>query len=187
MKRLLYFSFLLVIFFNASAQHCPWDCSGMIMLQINTPQEHIEKMNLVLVDEDKKEIIDTVYGTGKSTYDECRFLYYDDFLEYRTKRIETHYWYKYDTVYHFATGKYLVKFNFCKYNNKKIYLRYMDRYSRVLKYHYIEIPDSNRVHLHNYNNDIRDDNTKELVKALKPFVVQISCEMLGIRDGDCER
>lgn len=168
-----------------AAQHCPWDCTGLIQLSIDVPKTQIEKMNLVLVDEDKNEIIDTLFGTGKNTYDTCNVLFYDDFLLYRTQRMSTHHWYSYDTVYYFAKDKYLTRYNFCKYENKRIYLRFSDRYSRGLKYHYIEIPDSNRVHLHQYNEYLQHDRTSELKELLGPFVLNITCDILGLRKEDC--
>jgi hypothetical protein len=56
------------------AQHCPWDCSGMVMLQTNIPKDTFYKLNPVLADENKNELYDTVYGTGKDTWDECKFF-----------------------------------------------------------------------------------------------------------------
>jgi len=168
-----------------AAQHCPWDCIGLIQLSIEAPKTQIEKMNLVLVDEDKHEIIDTLFGTGKNTYDTCNVLLYDDFLLYRTQRIAIHHVYSYDTVYYFAKGKYLARYNFCKYENKRIYLRFSDRYSRDLKYHYIEIPDSNRVHLHQYNGYLKYNRTVTLKEILNPYVFNVTCDILKMKKEDC--
>ena len=73
-----------------------------------------------------------------------------------------HYWYAYDTLYGFAKGNYIVKYNYCKYRDKKLYLRYRDVHTRNLVYHYIEISASQRIHLHNYNNLLRDEKTEVL-------------------------
>jgi len=168
-----------------AAQHCPWDCTGLVQFKIEATKVQIEKMNLVLVDEEKNEVIDTLYGTGKNTYDTCKVLFYDDFILYRTQRIATHHGYSYDTVYYFAKDKYLARYNFCKYENKRIYLRFSDRYSRSLRYHFIEIPATNRVHLHQYNEYLQYDRTSELKELLGPFVLNITCDMLGLRKEDC--
>lgn len=42
-------------------------------------------MRPVLVDENKKKIVDTIYGTGADNIDNCDFLSYEDFTAYRTK------------------------------------------------------------------------------------------------------
>src|SRR2546423_15281458 len=105
-----YFLTSLLLFFliKAAAQHCPWDCSGMIMFQTVSPKATIYKMDPVLVDENKIIVTDTMYGTGKETYDSCNFLLYSDFKSSRTKKIAIHHWYQYDTVYDFAGGLYFV-------------------------------------------------------------------------------
>jgi hypothetical protein len=61
------------------------------MLKTAVAKEFVYKLNPVLVDETKKVIIDTMYGTDKPTYDSCNFLHYDDFAKYRTakRRLQT--------------------------------------------------------------------------------------------------
>src|SRR6266498_1925316 len=144
------------------AQHCPWDCTGMVMLQTDILKEKVYKMKPVLVDGNKKVITDTLYGTGLPTYDRCDFLEQSDFTAYRKKRIAIHYFYQYDTSYYFAEGKYIVHYNFCAYRGKKLYLRFNDPSSQKLKYLYVAIPASNRIHLHEYNNEIMEKKTNEL-------------------------
>lgn len=184
MRPVLIF-FLLVVLQSGKAQHCPWDCSGMILLQTTISREQTEKLRPVLVDESKKEITDTMYGTGKDTYDPCAFLYYDDFAKYRTEKIALHHWYQYDTVYHFAAGKYIVKYNFCKYNGKKLYLRFVDPYARGLTYHYIEIFPEKRIHLHNYSSQIFNGETEEIKTAVQPFTLSVSCKEWKLRENEC--
>lgn len=138
-----------VSWLTSFGQHCPWDCSGMILLQTNIAKEKFYKLHPVLVDENKREITDTVYGTGKDTYDKCDFLSYEDFTAYRIQRIKVHHWYQYDTFYHFAKGGYIVKYNFCQYEGRKLYLRFQDPNSSTALFRYLEIPREKRMHLHN--------------------------------------
>ena len=126
-----------------------------------------------------------MYGTGKATYDLCEFKYYADFTKYRTRRIALHHWYEYDTVYHFAEGCYLVKYNFCEYTGKALYLRYADPYTKSPLYHYIEIPESGRIHLHNYNNQLRDQKTEEIKNDLKNLILLLNCKEWGLKSQEC--
>ncbi len=181
--------FLLCVLFSQSfllpAQHCPWDCSGMILLQTNVPKAILYKLHPVLVEENKKEITDTIYGTGKDTYDPCVFLSYDDFRVYRIKRMQVHDSYKYDTVYYFAKGLYMVKYNYCEYNERNLYLRFVDAHASVLTYHYIEIPDSLRIHLHDYNTELREGKKDEMSKQVTPFILTLNCEAFYLRKEEC--
>lgn len=188
MKRI----FILILFTVSAAfsysQHCPWDCTGMILLLTRLPKEKLYKLNPVLVDQRLRPITDTMFGTGKEneTSDPCAFLYYDDFLTYRTNKIAIHHWYGYDTLYYFAKGKYMVHFNFCRYKEEKLFLRFEDKYSRGIKYHYVEIPGKQRIHLHNYSRELFDRETPALKKKLKPFVLFMNCEKWLLRSEDCE-
>ena len=118
MKRFLLLCCSGFILSKAFAQHCPWDCSGMIIVETPVMKKTVYKLEPVLVDEDKKVIVDTMYGTDKPTYDRCDFLTYDDFTRERTKKIAIHHWYENDTFYHFAAGRYIVKYNYCEYRDK---------------------------------------------------------------------
>ncbi len=167
------------------AQHCPWDCGGMILLQTELDKQQVYKQQPVLVDENREIITDTVYGTGKDTYDTCSFLYYDDFLAYRTAKINLHYWYGYDTVYHFAAGYYVARINYCKYRNKKIYLRLADPYSQRPAYRYLEINSTAIIHLHDHNNNIRYRQTATIKEAIREAVLVMSCDKWMLRKEDC--
>ena len=59
------------------------------MIIVETPVEKgtLYKLEPVLVDEEKKVIVDTMYGTDKPTYDRCDLLFYDDFTKQRTKKL----------------------------------------------------------------------------------------------------
>jgi len=168
------------------AQHCPWDCAGMIMLQTDISKEKVYKMKPVLVDENKNVITDTLFGTGQPTYDRCDFMEHKDFTAYRKKRIALHYVYEYDTSYYFAAGKYIVHYNFCEYRDKNLYLRYNDSYSVETKYIYVPIPEANRIHLHEYNNEIRQMQTNKLKQGLKKFELAIPCTKWGLKKEDCK-
>jgi hypothetical protein len=184
--RPFFILFLLDVCQITVAQHCPWDCTGMIMLQTDIPKEKVYKMEPVLVDENKKLITDTLYGTGLPTYDRCDFLEESDFTAYRKKRMSLHYVYQYDTSYYFAEGKYIVHYNFCEYQDKELYLRYNDPVASKLEYAYVAIPASNRIHLHEYNNEIRGRETNKLKQAVKEFVLIMPCAKWGLKKEDCK-
>jgi len=84
MKRALLFLSGGFLFLAGFSQHCPWDCAGMVIVETAVAKGMVYKMDPVLVDEDKKVIVDTMYGTDKPTYDRCDFLSYDDFTKQRT-------------------------------------------------------------------------------------------------------
>ena len=185
MKKILLLYILLPQSFFLFAQHCPWDCSGMILLQTNVKKDRLYKLDPVLVDENKNEISDTMYGTGKDTHDPCSFLFYDDFTAYRIQRIKIHHWYQYDTVYYFAKGLFMVKYNFCNYEGRKLFLRFTDPYSTGLTFHYIEIPDSLRIHLHNYSNELFAGRAEVTRKKIQPFILKVNCEAFFFRKDEC--
>jgi hypothetical protein len=164
---------LLISSVNAKAQHCPWDCSGMILMKTGIAQEQLYKLKPVLTDENKNVIVDTIFGTGLPTYDTCNFLYYDDFMAYRTGKVSLHHWYGHDTVYHFASGFYMVKVNFCKYKGGKLFLRSTAPNRRDTEYHYLEVKPSCLFHLHNYNQQINEGKADEIRKAILPFVLTV--------------
>ena len=185
MKILSFLVFGIISGLPSFSQHCPWDCSGMILLQTNIPKEKLYKLQPVLVDENKKEITDTVYGTGKDTYDKCAFLSYEDFTAYRTQRIKVHHWYQYDTFYHFTKGGYIVKYNFCQYRNQKLYLRFQDPDTTTVTFRYLEIPQDKRMHLHNYNKELTQRETLLLQQVTKPFAFVVNCAEWGFDANNC--
>ncbi len=154
-----------------SAQHCPWDCSGMILLNTKLDKEHFYKLGAVLVDDHKNVISDTLYGTGAKTYDTCRFLSCDDFIAYRTGRTNFHHWYAYDTLYHFAEGMFIVKFNFCKYEGRELFIRFSASAGDNAAYRYISVAQEQRVHLHNYSTELFDGNSTAIRKKIRPQLI----------------
>ena len=186
MKRLLLVFCCGFTLADSLAQHCPWDCSGMIIVETPAAKETIYKLDPVLVDEQKNVITDTIYGTDQPTFDRCDLLYYDDFTKMRTQKITLYHGYEYDTFYHFAAGHYIVKYNFCEYQDKKLYLRYIDPNSKSKVYHYIEIPATIRIHLHNYNSQLRQRKTEEIKNDLKSTVLVLNCEEWNLRKQDCK-
>jgi hypothetical protein len=185
MKRMLLSVFISLLCHKNFAQHCPWDCSGMLLVNTSVSKVTIYKLKPVLVDEAKRPIVDTLYGTDKPTYDRCNLLFYDDFTKQRSEKIAVHHFYEYDTFYHFATGNYIVKYNFCEYQDKKLYLRYSDPYSSSDVYHYIEIPQNIRIHLHDYNNQLRERKTEEIKNDLKTSILIMDCDKWKLRKQDC--
>ena len=179
-------SLMLSVTAVAGAQHCPWDCSGLLLVKTDVSPENIYKLFPVLVNEKKEIIVDTIYGTGKPTYDTCNLLYYDDYLAYRTQKIKLHYWYAHDTVYHFAKDNYIIKVNFCKYKNKKLFLRLTDPDSPELHYRYVEIANMALIHLHDYNMEINARSTNKVKEAVSKFLVTMDCAAWGLKAEDCK-
>ncbi len=186
MKRVTLSLFGVLIFLKSFSQHCPWDCSGMVIVETPVANEKMNKLKPVLVDEEKNVITDTIYGTDQPTYDRCDLLSYDDFTKMRTQKIAIYHGYEYDTFYHFAAGSYMVKYNFCEYRDKKLYLRYIDPNSKSKVYRYIEVPANSRIHLHDYNSQLRERKTDEIKKALKPSVLVLNCEEWNLKKQDCK-
>jgi len=177
----------IILFWSGSvtAQHCPWDCSGLILLEPGIARDRASKLDLVLVDKDFHVIADTIFGSGTDNHPVSRFYYYDDFLADRIKRTGNQRWYRYDTVYHFAAGTYLARYNFCRYDNEKLFLRYTDPVSREDIFRYIPVPDSNRVHLHDYHALLNALDTAQMKKETAPFVWHIPCRGWGFSRQDC--
>ncbi len=173
--RSLIASLLLALPVSLTAQHCPWDCTGMLMLKTDATAAEIKKLQPALVDENKNTVIDTLYGTGSDqTFDTCYFLLYNDFVKYRAGRIQLHHWYAFDTLFHFAEGNYVVHYNYCKYGKEgKLFIRYNDS-SGTSGYRYKEVTAMNRIHLHDYNREIREHQTDQLRKTLSPFVIDFN-------------
>ena len=48
-----------------------------------------------------------------------------------------------------------------------------------------EFPESDRMHLHDYNNEIRERKTKDLQKITQPFVLKVSCKEWKLRPAEC--
>ena len=158
----------------------------MIMLQTNISKDVLYKLDPVLVDANKNKINDTVYGTGMDTHDPCGFLSYDDFIAYRTTRIQVHNWYRYDTFYRFAEGLFIVKFNFCDYEGRKLYLQFVDPHTQKGSFHYIEIPDSHRIHLHDYGRELFAGKSEKTKKDIQPFILKLDCDDLLLREDECQ-
>jgi hypothetical protein len=181
-----YLIILMVLVSTVSrAQHCPWDCSGMILVKTDVSRENVYKLSPVIVDENKKIIVDTIYGTGKDTYDSCKLLYYDDFLAYRIQRTALHYWYGYDTMYHFAEGYYVIKINYCGFSKKNVFLRLNNPSSNGTLYNYIEIPASAFIHLHDYNMEIRGGKSETIREGVKGAIINMNCEKWMLPKEDC--
>ena len=151
----------------------------MLLLQADISGAEMKKMKPVLVNKNKDLVVDTIYGTGKVTYDTCHFLWYDDFVAYRTARINIHHWYQYDTVLYFASDNYVVHYNYCRYAKTVLYLRITN--PETGEYNYFEIPRNNRLHLHNYNSLIYDRETEKLKKEVEPFIFRLNRENLNLR------
>lgn len=181
MKRLILF-LLPAVSFSSFGQHCPWDCSGMMLMKSDLKAGELQKLNPVLVDAKKNIVVDTMYGTGLETYDSCRFMFYDDFMTYRTERTKVHYWYRYDTLYKFAKEYALIKFNFCRYKrlDTLLYVRFNNLNDSGQVYSYIEVPQEKRIHLHDYNMQINRNQHDAIREAVQPFVLNITRQQFGL-------
>lgn len=176
---------LIVLFVMISAaangQHCLWDCTGFLMIKTDATKAEMDMMRPVLVDAQKHVVIDTLYGTGKETFDTCRFLYFDDFVKYRKERSKLHSWYNYDTMLKFAEGYYVVHYNFCKYErgNTELSVRYAGPGHG--HDHYIPVPMDKRIHLHDLNNEIRNKEFESILKKVEPQIINVSRAQWGLQ------
>ena len=178
---------LLILFIGisstAGAQHCPWDCTGFLMVRTNASREEMARLKPILVDNNKRPVVDTIYGTGRETYDSAYFMMYDDFKKYRTERIKLHHWYAYDTLLNFAEGHYVVHYNYCKYKWDRggpVFIRINDPVQKN-SYKYIEIPGNKRIHLHDLNTAIRIDKRDDILKDVEPMILVIKREDWGLK------
>lgn len=181
-------TFLALLLWTSSAtcaQHCPWDCTGMLVVQTNIPETELQQLHPVLVDRDKNILIDTMYGTGKNTSDTCELLSYAAFQAYRIQRITLHYWYRYDTMYAFAKDRYLIKFNYCKYRDQDLFIRYTKNLGGETIVGYILVPAANRLHLHDYNRELISHNLARLQALTASAVLTLNCEKWGLKGKDC--
>jgi hypothetical protein len=169
----LFLIFIIAFSIKASAQHCPWDCTGLILIQTDMDPREFGKMNMTLVDSSKKVMVDTLFGTGRPTYDTCRLMQYDDFMNYRIQRIQLHYWYQYDTVYKFAKGLYLARFNYCQYKNSPLYLNWSDVNGKSGTNHYFEISPANRIHLHDFSRQLNNRDYDQIRREINPKIIRI--------------
>ncbi|HWR33689.1 MAG TPA: hypothetical protein VN451_09190, partial [Chitinophagaceae bacterium] len=156
----------------------------MILMKTDLKADELKKLNPVLVDENKNIMVDTMYGTGLETYDTCRFMFYEDFKAYRTEKTKVHYWYRYDTLYRFAKDYALVKFNFCRYKRSgaMLFVRFNSLKDSVTQYGYIEVPQNNRIHLHDFNMMINRKEHDTIRDSVQPFVLDISRRRWNLPD-----
>jgi len=170
---------LVSFFFSISlhAQHCPWDCCGLIMINSDLKPAEMQKLKLVLTDGNKQIVIDTLYGSSEKNADTCYIRWGEEFLAHKTSLVAANHWYAYDTMLHFCKGHYVVRYNYCKYEepqNQLLFLRYTDAAG---SFHYLPVHYSNRIHLHNYNDQIRTGQTTELNKIMEPFVMDMGKDL----------
>jgi len=76
-----------------------------------------------------------------------------------------------------------VKYNFCKYQGKKLFVRYTEAYSN--SYRFLEVPQEIRIHLHEYDSQMREDKTDEIKNDLKNSILALNCEEWNLKKQDC--
>ena len=182
MRRIPVF-FLFFFSLQSYSQHCPWDCSGMLLLKTEITATEFSSLYPVLVDKEKHIVVDTVYGTGKDSYDTCRVLFYDDFIKYRTGRIKTHYWYGYDTAYHFAKDLYLVRYNYCKFNRDggdELFIRYNDPSGLPGTFRYIPVPAESGIHLHDHRLQMNRREYNGIIEKVQPQIIRAGRKDWGL-------
>lgn len=168
---------LLVISFplSASAQHCPWDCTGFLMIKTDASKDEMEMLRPALFDSKRLVVVDTLYGTGKKTFDTCFFMEFGDFASYRKEKAKIHNWYNYDTMLSFAEGYYVVHYNYCKFSGKapgELFIAYMGPGHG--HHHYLEIPADKRIHLHDYYSLIQKGEKEQTLKAVESKIISVS-------------
>lgn len=182
-KLLILLALLLSVTTGINAQHCPWDCSGLVVVKTNIPVATLKQMGFVLVDENKKIITASRKGDSKAFMDTSLLEPYDEFVAKRKAGLNDYHWYQYDTAYHFAEGKYLLHFNHCDGYKKKLYLRYQRAGAAGIKFLYIEVPDNKRISLHDFSDELYGRNYKAISEKIKPNILFLDCKKLT---GDCE-
>lgn len=81
-------------------------------------------------------------------------------------------------------GYYVIKVNFCKYRNKKIFLRLTDADSLGHPYRYVEIANTALIHLHDYNMEMNSRKTGFIKEAVAKFLITIDRAAWGLKEGD---
>jgi hypothetical protein len=81
-------------------------------------------------------------------------------------------------------GSAQVKFNFCDYEGRKLYLQFVD-HAKKGSFHYIEIPDSLRIHLQDYSRELFAGNSGKIKKDIQPFILELDCDDLLLRGDEC--
>lgn len=170
---------LLITSITTAAQHCPWDCSGLLMLKTDATHEEMKRLDPILVDINKNPIDQKQYGGGGDSTNLYRFLIYDDFLKFRISRIKINNWNSYDTLYHFAKDHYVVRINYCGNSTSDLFVRYNDP-AAATGYNYIEIPASRRIHLHDYSREINRRETEKILQSIQPFILTVSRKEFGL-------
>lgn len=152
MRMILLLALLGLVPLSGRTQHCPWDCAGLVLLETDLPQSFFYYMHPALISIPKGVNKDSALRFHyRSQYDKP-VLSWPDFKAEVMKGHPGDHSYRYDTLYHFAAGRYLVRFNFCEAASELLFIRFMNPYSRGVKYHYIEVPDSARISLCRHNN-----------------------------------
>ena len=190
--KLEFLSILIFLSFSIQAQHCPWDCAGMILIKTDAATNNLDQIEVTLVEDStwifhgKGIVIDTIYGTASLMADTCRLKSHSEFMSYRTAKIQLYHGYAYDTVYGFSEGHFLIKFNLCKYRGKKLYLHFYDRHSRGLTDRYIRIPEANRISLHDVSTEINARQTKEILELIREKIMYIPCTAWTFYETECK-
>lgn len=179
------FLIIIIIFLSshAQAQHCPWDCSGLLVLQSDLSPAELQQLKPVVVDENKTAVIDTIYGTSMRTWDTAYVLPFAQFQQYRTARIAEHRWYAYDTVYRFAEGYLVAKLNYCKYahSGRKLFVRFtLPSTGKDPVYKYIPIEGKDLLHLHDYSIQLNRHDTATIRREIGPKIFMLRRSDIGL-------
>lgn len=141
MRFILSFLFIMMTT-GLAAQHCPWDCSGLVIL--DWPENRkFSDYDVSLVDSQRKVVTNTnVYETTASG-----FLPYEELKEQLTEKISKHSWYEYDTALHFAKGSPVTLYNYCEYQ-QDLFVEVKSKKDPGSK-HYFPLNNDQKFHLHN--------------------------------------
>lgn len=181
MKNILLATFMLLSL-NSFAQHCPWDCAGFLMIKTDATPAEMSMLKAALVDSKKQLVIDTLYGTGKETIDTTNIMEWDEFEKYRKEKTKIHNWYNHDTMLSFAKGYYVVRYNYCKFDNanpQDLSIRYIGPGHG--HYHFMPVAADKRIHLHDYNSLISKKEKEEILKALESKIINVSRAQWGFQ------
>jgi hypothetical protein len=124
-----------------AAQHCPWDCSGIVILDWPA-NKSFPSYTVSLVDKNHEVVSNhNVYESPES-----KFQLYGDLKKELSSKIPQNHWYENDTVFHFAEGSPVTLYNYCDYRGD---LFVEVRFNTTSQKWYFKLNEDQKFHLHN--------------------------------------
>src|SRR5688572_18135654 len=127
---------------TASAQHCPWDCSGIVILDWPADKK-FNNYQVRLVDSSYK----VVFNHNVYEKTESQFSIYEELKKQLNLKISKYSWYEYDTVLNFAAGSPVALYNFCDYHGEDLFIEVKSKKGPSNK-NYFKLNEDQKFHLH---------------------------------------